>query len=853
MRIRTQLSIVTVIAGLVMGASAASAQVEEELKDCDKFFDRGELEKAAKECDDAIKKAPSQVPAEAYGKRAAIYFLLGQNDREQLEKGLQFIIQKAESVHPGAAAILEQKSVILWTLGDKPAAIAVAEEVVKKKPEAFANQNILGTWYSSGSRNEPIKAIAAFEAYLQHRPSSLEDKDVLPRVRLGVSYLREKRYEDAQKQFDIVKKKHKGVPSAEVNANNGLCAAYTGLKEYDKAITMCSKIVEDQTKIDPGASVWYNLGVAYLEKKQSKQARFAGGEFLRKRQNSAKGHILVGDAYFLERDWAGALEAYLKAEALVKAGGRAVVLGIKLGQTYRRLGKLEDAVAKLSAAYEKNQESLVLARELGAAYLEQGDVFAREAGTAKEAEAADNTALATVEKALKGKYYADADDRDKTALLTVAAKALYNRGKYDDARKRYEAAAKIKTDVKVKIGLVQTINMQAYKAFASKDVKTASSLLEQALEIDGKATITNQNLAVIAIKNGQCDKKTIDYLAPLEGSKTTALFYHRMMGRVYLCAEKPNPKKAAEHFAEAEKEAKAPGVQANLTIAEVETEWAPLLVEDNLEDAIDKLMTAVQFSSQTPGVADAAKRNLAMALFVRGWKYMDKGDETKALEDFERATREPALLRGTEPLAFDFSVAMANMDKGNTSEATKIFARLAKQGQQGSYLKSPYDTVGNAYFGAYANYRSGNAKLRRQAASDFDTLSGKTKDKKFAANLRLLIASSWEYVAYDAWSNNKTSDATKALATAAKSATGAMKTRIEHNQAVMAMGSKSDSKLLAQFKAFGSNPSVALVNLGIMYDRDGQPKEAYDAWKKSKSNDKNVKQWISSKERIFGY
>jgi tetratricopeptide (TPR) repeat protein len=853
MRVKTLLSIVTVVGALGLGATVASAQVEEELKDCDKHFDRGDLEKAAKACDKAIKKNPSQVPAEAYGKRAAIFFLLGQEDREQLEKGLQFIIQKAEPIHAGAAAILEQKSVILWTLGDKPAAIAVAEEVVKQKPEAFANQNILGTWYSSGSRNEPDKAIAAFEAYLKHRPSSLEGNDVLPRVRLGMSYLRVKRYEDAQDQFETIKKKHRGKPSADVNANNGLCAAYAGLGEWDKAITMCGKIAEDRTKVDPAASVWYNLGVAYLNNKQARQARTAGGEFLRKRQNSAKGHILVGDAYFLERDWAGALESYLKAEALVKAGKRAVVLGIKLGQTYRRLGKLDDAIAKLSTAYEKNQQSLVLAQELGAAYLEQGNIAAENSATAADAEAADSAALATVEKAINGKFFDKASDREKTALLGIAAKALYNRGKYDDARKRYESAAKIKKDVKVKIGLVQTINMQAYQSFADKDVKTATTLLTEALDIDGKSTITNQNLAVIAVKNGKCGKKTRGYLAPLEGSKATALFYHRMMGRVYLCQDKPNAKKASEHFAKAEKEAKAPGVTANLTIAEIYTEWAPLTVGDDLSGSVDKLLTAVQFSSQTPGVANAAKRNLAMALFRRGWNYMKKGKEDKALDDFERATREPALLRGTEPLAFDMSLALAYMEKGKTTDATKIFKRLTKKGKLKTYLKSPYDAVGTAYFTAYANYRSGNAKLRKQAATQFGSLQGKTKNKKFNANLRLLVSSSWEYVAYNSWKSGKTKAAKTALTKALKNANGAMKTRIQHNQAVLGMGSGSSAKLQKQFKGFGGTPSVARVNYGIMLDRAGKPKAAYDQWKKSKSKNKNVKKWMAAKERIFGY
>ena len=54
----------------------AQAAVEDDLRDGDRFFESGEWVRAATAFDRAIAKAPGQVPAAAYGKRAAIYIIL---------------------------------------------------------------------------------------------------------------------------------------------------------------------------------------------------------------------------------------------------------------------------------------------------------------------------------------------------------------------------------------------------------------------------------------------------------------------------------------------------------------------------------------------------------------------------------------------------------------------------------------------------------------------------------------------------------------------------------------------------------------------------------------------------------
>ena len=54
----------------------AHAAVEDDLRDGDKYFEDGDWKRAATAYDRAITKAPGQVAAEAYGKRAAIFIIL---------------------------------------------------------------------------------------------------------------------------------------------------------------------------------------------------------------------------------------------------------------------------------------------------------------------------------------------------------------------------------------------------------------------------------------------------------------------------------------------------------------------------------------------------------------------------------------------------------------------------------------------------------------------------------------------------------------------------------------------------------------------------------------------------------
>ena len=560
---------------------------------------------------------------------------------------------------------------------------------------------------------------------------------------------------------------------------------------------------------------------------------------MRLRKNEARGHLLIGDTYFADRDWGNALDQYLQAEKQLKPNQarEQVMLSIRLGKTYRRLPapangpnpNLTLAIDKLTTAFNANPGSLELATELGGAYLE-----------AKQ----DAKATALTDKLLAGADISKAPPNQRAQVLEISGKSLFNQHKLKEARQRFEAAQQIRpNDISIQRELVMTINEQAFEEM--KEPKAAQGLLDQALAIDPQSPTTLTNIAVLAIDRGDCDsaQKQLTKVRGIRGSDAVATA--RLLARTWLCVAKPDVKKAAAAYADAEKEAKK--ANAQLALAEIYTEWAPLTWDADLGGAIDKLEMAAQAAGSDPDVGPAARRNLALALYRRGWASMRAGKSSDAVSDFDRATRDPGVLKGTEPLAFDFSYAVAQLDAGNTAEAAKLFKSLAAKGNQATYLKGPYAKVGSQFFAAYATYRGSTGPARAAACDDFARL-----EPDLGAKARELAASCWEMVAYDAWKSGNQSGMLKALATAEKTATGDQKRRIDLDRAAVNL-SKGDLLVL---EGMNGNPPESLVDLGIVYDMIGKPREAYDAWNRAKAKGVNapgLQKWIDAKKRIYGY
>jgi tetratricopeptide (TPR) repeat protein len=608
------------------------------------------------------------------------------------------------------------------------------------------------------------------------------------------------------------------------------------MNRFDQAVTVCERIVGDSKRVDAMGSAWFNLGTAYLARKQTGKARSAATEFTKIRKGEARGFRLIGDTYFSERDWAKALEEYLRAEKLLRPNQQQekAQLSIRLGKTYRRLpgtnpqASLALAIDKLSGALAANPNNAELAIELGSAYLE-----------AKQ----DGKATSLAEKMLADEKV---PETARAHLMVIAGKAEFNQHKLREARQRFEAAAQLrKDDVVIQRALVSTINEQAFEA--GKDPKLTQALLEQALAIDANSPVTLSNLAVLAIDRGDCDsaRQTLVKLDNVRGHDE--VMRTRLLARTYLCG-KPDVKRASEAYAIAEKEARKSNAAAAL--AEIYTEWAPLTWDADLEGAIDKLEIAVSTGGQDPNVGPAAKRNLALALYRRGWKLMRDGKASEAVADFDRAARDPSVLKGTEPLALDFSSALALLDAGKSAESAKLFKSLASKGNQGAYLRAPYNKVGSQFFAAYATYRTGSLAARQQAITDLSKLEN--EGGAFGVKLREVLAAAWESIAVEQFRSGSIGAATKSLTSAEKYASGDAKKRIALDRIALRL----DKGSLGALEGMAGTPPEAYVNLGIVYDLLGRPKDAYEAWQKARAKGvqaRDLQKWIDAKKRIYGF
>lgn len=845
MRTLFALAVVAATAMPFVEAHDAHAAVGDDLRDGDRFFEAGQWARAAAAYDRAIAKAPGQVSAEAYGKRAAIFIIL-----RDYPGGLAFVA-RAKLRYPSAPELLEQEALLLWETGKRDEAVQIAERVVAARPQAFTNQNLIGEYY--GAR-EPAKVAAAYEAYLASRPSELENGDVLPRIRLGFAHVGLARiaiaagddaragehYGKAVTQFETVRRKHGKRPNATVNAVNGLCAAFTGLGRFDQAVTVCETAKQGKT-VEP--SVYFNLGTSYLARNQSKKARDAAVAFTKLRSSEARGFMLLGDTFFAERAFPSAIEQYTRAEKLLRPNQphEAVQLSIRLGKTYRRLPapatganpNLALAIDKLSGALTANPKSVELAVELGGAYLEA---------------AQDGKANALAERLLAMPEVVAAPADTRAAVLVIAGKAQFNQRKLAEARRHFEAAHQLRSaDVTIRRALVSTINELAFET-ATSDLKAADALLDQALAIAPTSPVTVTNLAVLALERGECEqaRKQLAKLETLQGHDPVVRT--RLVARSFSCG-KADPRRAAEAYALAEREARK--ANATLALAEIYTEWAPLTWNADLATAVTRLESAVQIAAQHPAIGPAARRNLALALWRRGWRAMRDGKPADAAADFDRALRDGSVLRGTEPLAFEVSHALALLEANRPAEATKLFKALAAKGNAASYLKPPFAKLGPQFFATYASYRTGSPAMRQQVIGEL------AKREREAPLIRELLASAWESIAFEQWRANQPQAAAKSLAQAEKYGAVELDRRVTVGRAALAISSGTAVREhLVALEALAGSPVEALVNLGILYDQLGRPRDAYAAWQRARARGaqaRDLQKWIDAKKRIYGF
>jgi tetratricopeptide (TPR) repeat protein len=819
------------VAALLGPAPPARAQdvaTQQLLDQADRYYDAGDYDRAADAYDRAIGGQPKTVPASAFAKRASIYLF-----RKQYDQGLAWIARVAEPVWPDDDAILEQKAVMLSRMPDRQRdSVALAERVVKRRPAQVTLQILLGDHYFAQGSGAADKTVGHYEAYLKNRPPDLSGKDGLVHVKLGFSYLYLARYPDAERQFDDAVRSFAQDSNIGANARKGLCAAYAGEKNWDKALTLCERVIKDRKAMRGDPSPHYNAGLAYLNRDRLEEALKSADIYLQAKPKEAKGYLLRGEVYFRQNRFAEAEAQYNTAEQLAPGDGD---VARELGRVYLKQRRPAKAIEKLSRAIAANPRDIDTCATLAEAFLAEGQ------GAQAATQAQKGLKIPGQEK--------------NTRLMGLEAEGYYLAGQLAPARQTLELAlATARTagqgvDARQRTLLVDTINRQAAARFQADDTAGADKLLLEAREVDPESVRTNFNLGLVAVEKGRWEE-ALKYLQVRLGRSPGDLLTNRVAAKAYL--NLGNGDKAGEHYARAAAEASR--LHNLAVLAEIYTEWAPLLVKaGKLEEAVAALEQAAAGAQGQP-FEKATRRNLQLLYFRRGYERLRAHRAAEAAADLENATREPALLQGTEEDAFSFALGLAYLDSGQAARAVPIFQGMARRAGAAAFLKPPFDSVGLDLFTAYAYYRDASAASRARAQPLLDRLAARTGGA-LSARVREMLRSSWEMDALDAWLRGDVRGADLALKRAAALAPPDKRPIIDHNQAALDL-ERAPGAAKTAFQRLSEKIPEALINLGIIAEREGDPRGAYDYWVQARAHGARggrLDEWIDAKKRLFGF
>src|SRR5262249_44164878 len=120
--------------------------------------------------------------------------------------------------------------------------------------------------------------------------------------------------------------------------------------------------------------------------------------------------------------------------------------------------------------------------------------------------------------------------------------------------------------------------------------------------------------------------------------------------------------------------------------------------------------------------------------------------------------------------------------------------------------------------------------------------------------LRRLVRSSYELLAYDAYQRGEPRRARGYLRAAARAPANTERRDLDHNLAVLDLNQGLVRAAERVFEQLGGKPAEALVNLGIVRDRQGDSKKALELYRRAQERGARapkLKEWIDVKERLL--
>jgi tetratricopeptide (TPR) repeat protein len=596
---------------------------------------------------------------------------------------------------------------------------------------------------------------------------------------------------------------------------------FVGKGACSQAITLYERLLGEAQK---QPSIYYNLGTCYLKSNRSMDAQREAELYTRAKPQKADGHVLLGDARFEQKNYAGALSAYQTAERIDTQSGS---IKAKIGKSYLAQKNYPAARTVLEQASAAQPNDLEILGALVECNIAMGSPWERVEGQVAK------LAMATKEP--------------KAQLACgVAYFSFFKDEKAEQCDKN--ALAVEPQNSGAKLHLAKVLNHQAGAALEKNDGQKAEALLVEAQKMMPDDLMTNRNLALTEIQLKRYSD-AVEVLQKILKKVPNDMVVNRLLARAELGLGKKTEAVAAyEKAAQIALRVRGPD------LAGVYAELGPLYVDnDKLDQAVTVLEQAVREGGPTT-VVNAVQRNLAIAYFKRGLERMrDPKQAEGALDDISHAVAAPkSVLTAKEMAAVSCGEAFAALKANKISQAQEAFSRAQSSG--GCQLKPPYDKLGVAFFAAYANYRdSGSPAKRESAVKVFTQLSARAASPS-GDWLKALLRSAYELLAYDYYQKSDEKKAEAYLKSALKVPAKGEKRELEHNQAVLDLAAGRVQPAEKVFDTLNGHPPESLVNLGIVRDRQGDAKKALELYKKAMEKGARapkLREWIDVKERLF--
>ncbi len=759
---------------------------------------KNKLDDAAKALDQAIALNPRRV--DAYILRSAVHAA-----RKEYKQGIE-LMRRAQALAPTDEEVLTALGSQLTMSGDTAAGVPLLVQVTSKNVARYDAQLLLGHHYHRTGKWPD--SITAFEAYFKHRPKALANEDARHRIDLADAYLRFHQPRKALPLFQQSLEEQRAKKRDDLRASIGVAWA-TAAIDCKKARPLLEKL-EPIAKDHP--EVWLVDGQCALALGNVGAALELGRRYLdRSPKSTAAGHALVGEAYAARGNLG---EARKELETARKLEPNRRRWPVRLAFVLRRAGDLEGSLAALDKVGAPSQPAIDpdWYSELGETLLAKGE--AREV-VAK---------LTPVVPELP----------NDAAVRVVLGAAQISTGQAEIAIKTLSEAEGINSSSRSKKLLVEALSRVGAEKLGANDLAGAEQLLSKADALEGTPLVwRNLGIARLALDKPAEAIAVLDRAAKAEPLSITLMLAARARA---LTKDFAGARATYDKALTGEKGENAVEVALDWAASELEGGDPAIAVS-----ALDK--TAAFAAKTDKALAARHKQALAKARHAAGIAALRAGNGGKAVELMKLAAKEDNSLQ----TRCDLAIASVAAGDGNA------VAALRNISGQSCPFPPPADTQAAPILIAFTE----GLRDQRRAAKALDKLTA--LGGKSTGPAAVLLNTSIRVVALeaarDAFNAGQYSAARRYLNQARSANARVGNDEVAHNLAAVDLAEGKVDAAIAQLERLAGKLPEALVNLGIAYDKKGDPQKALDAWRRAKragSRYAPLNDWIEAKERIHG-